>query len=89
MDDLSVQVSLSCPTCGCTQFSETPEANQGLTDECRFTCGHCGATFSKSQLIEANSESIDATVRDMSDDILAAFSKDLKKAMRRQGWKVK
>ena len=44
---------------------------------------------SRDQLIEANSESIDATIQDMGDDIVPAFSKDLKKALKRKGWKVK
>lgn len=89
MDDLSVQVPLSCPTCGCTQFSESSGANQAPDDDSYFTCAHCGATFSRSQLIDANSESIDATIQDMSDDILTKLSKDLKRAMGRQNWKIK
>ena len=89
MDDFSVQVTLSCPTCGCTEFSECPGSSQNLGDDGHFICAHCGATFSKSQLIEANSESIDATIQDMGDDIASAVSKDLKKAMKRHGWKVK
>lgn len=89
MDDLSVRVTLSCPTCGCTEFSETSDPDQNSADERFFICAHCGTVVSRAQLIEANSESIDATIQDMGDDIVAALSKDLKKALKRKGWKVK
>ena len=89
MDDLSVQVTLSCPTCGCTEFSETSDPDQSSAGERYFICSHCGTAISGDQLIEANSESIDATIQDMGDDIISALSKDLKKALKRKGWKVK
>lgn len=89
MDDLSVQVTLSCPTCGCTEFAETSGQDWGSADERYFICAHCGTAISRDQLIEANSESIDATIQDMGDDIVSALSKDLKKALKRKGWKVK
>ena len=89
MDDLSVQVPLSCPTCGCTEFSEDSEADQKSDDKRIFTCAHCGAQFSKTQLIDANSESINATIQDIGDEIISALSKDLKRELRKQGWKVK
>ena len=89
MDDLSVRVSLLCPTCGCTEFSEASEQNQGQTDEQYYICEHCGTAISRDQLIEANSESIDATIQDMGDDIVSALLKDLKKTLKRKGWKVK
>lgn len=90
MDDMSVQVAMTCPTCGCTEFAyETPEPGQDFTDDWVFTCAHCGRSFTRAQLIEANTESIDATVEDMGDDIVAAFSKDLEKQLKKQGWKIK
>lgn len=89
MDDLSVQVTLSCPTCGCTEFSEASGQDQNSADERYFICAHCGAAISRDQLIAANLESIDATIQDMGDDIVSALSKDLKKALKRRGWEVK
>lgn len=90
MDDLSVQVSLTCPTCGCAEFAyETPASGQDFTDDWVFTCAHCGKAFTRTELIEANTESIDMTVSDMGDDIVKALSKDLEKALKKQGWKIK
>ena len=55
MDDLSIQVGLTCPTCGCTEFeSEQLEGDEGYTDDWPFACAHCGRTFAREELIEAN-----------------------------------
>lgn len=90
MEDLSVQVTLTCPTCGCSEFAyEKPIPNQVLSDDWMFSCAHCGRSFSRSDLIEANNESIGTTVGDMGDDIVEALSEDLKKALKKQGWKIK
>lgn len=89
MNDLSVQVPLSCPMCGCTEFSETSGDGRSSADERNFICAHCGTVISGDRLIEANSESIEATIQDMGDDIISAFSKDLKKALKSCGWEVK
>ncbi len=88
MDDLSIQVGLACPTCGCTEFeSEQPKDNEEYADDWPFTCAHCGRTFTRKELIEANAESIDAAVDDMKDEIVEAAEKELKKAFK--GWKTK
>ena len=90
MDDLSVQVTLTCPTCGCTEFAyETPASGRDFTDDRLFTCAHCGRVFTRAKLIEENAESIDMTVGDMADDIVDALSRDLKKALEKQGWMIK
>lgn len=89
MDDLSVQVALSCLTCRCAEFSEASGQNQNSADERYFICAHSRTAISRNQLIKANSESIDATIQDMGDDIVSALSKDSEKALKRKGWKVK
>lgn len=90
MDDLSVQIALYCPTCGCSEFTyEMPINGQDFTDDWAFICAHCGRTLTRAELIEANTESIDRTVSDMGDDIVDVLAKDLKKTLKKQGWKVK
>ena len=89
MDVLSVQVALTCPTYGCTELYETPAAGQDFTDDWIITCANCGRTLTRAELIEANGESIDMTVSDMGDDIVDALAKDLEKAFKKQGWKIK
>jgi len=90
VDDFSIQVGLTCPTCGCTEFkSEQSKANEEYTDDLPFTCAHCGRAFTRKELIEANTESIDAAVDDMKDEIVNAATKELKRAFKEQGWKIK
>ena len=87
---MSIQVALACPTCGCLEFEyETPASGQGFTDDWAFTCAHCGRTLRRAELIEANAGPIDRAVSDMGDDIVVALAKDLKKGLKKQGWKVK
>lgn len=90
MDNLSVQVALTCPTCGCSEFAyETPSPGQDFTDGWMFTCVHCGKSLTRAELIEANAESIDTTISDMGEDIVGALSKDLKKTLMKRGWRIK
>lgn len=88
MDDFSIEVGLTCPTCGCTNFeSERSREDEDYTDDWPFTCAHCGRTFTRNELIEANAESIDTTVDDMKGEIVGAAAKELEKAFK--GWKIK
>lgn len=87
MDDLSRNVELSCPTCGCTQFAyETPESGSDFTDDWPFTCAHCGRTYTRAELIDLNRESIDATIEDMGNEITAALGKELEKQFKKIRW---
>lgn len=84
MDDSSIQISLVCPTCGCTEFKSAHlKGGEEYTDDWPFTCAHCGRTFTRKELIEANAESIDA----VKDEIVEAAVKDLKKTFK--GWTIK
>ncbi|WP_314010185.1 hypothetical protein [Cryptobacterium curtum] len=83
MDDLSTEISLTCPTCGCTKFeSEQPKENEDYTDDWPFTCARCGRTFTRKELIEAHNEHIDAAIDNMKDEIVEAAVKELKKAFK-------
>lgn len=88
MDGFSIQVGLTCPTCGCAEFESEPlKGDEEYTDDWPFTCVHCGRTFTRKELIEANSASIDAAVDDMKDEIVEAAAKELRKTFKE--WKVK
>lgn len=83
MDNISIEVSLTCPTCGCTEFkSEQLEEDEEYTDDWPFTCAHCGKTFTRKELIEANTESIDAAVNDIKDEIVEAAAKELEETFK-------
>lgn len=89
MDDAVINVTLACPVCGCTQFeSEEPALGQEYTDEWKFTCTNCGRTLTRAQLIEANSESIDAAVEENSDEIVNEAMKRIDRELKKSGLKV-
>lgn len=82
MDDPSIVIDFTCPTCGCTKSeSEQPKENEDYTDDWPFTCAYCGRTSPRKERIEANSESIDAAVDNMKDEIVEASRK---KSLRRR-----
>ncbi len=90
MDDVVRHVDLSCPTCGCVEFShDEPPAGEDYTDDWEFTCAHCGRTFTRRNLIEANQDAIDATVEEMGDELARATVKDIEKQLKGLGFKVK
>ena len=90
MDDLSAPVAMCCPTCGRTEFKDIePGSDEGFTDNWPITCAHCGRSFSRAELIEANGESINATIQDMDNVIFAAAAKELEKTFKKQGWRIK
>lgn len=90
MDDISREVELACPTCGCTQFSfEAPSSEQDFTDDWEFTCAHCGNVITRKQLIESNTESINSHIEDMGDEITAAFEQELEEQLKQAGWDIK
>lgn len=82
MKDLSMKVELACPTCGCTQFAyEEPLAGQDFTDEWGFKCTHCGRTYTRKCLVEANSDYIDATAETMGDEYRQEIAKEIEREL--------
>jgi transcription initiation factor TFIIIB Brf1 subunit/transcription initiation factor TFIIB len=66
-----------CPTCGDTQF----EHNEN-DENAALTCASCGLQISRTDLIEANSESISAHVDQMKSQVVADVTAQLHKALR-------
>ena len=90
MEDITASVAIVCPVCGCTQFAyDDPEPGQDFSEDWPFKCGHCGRTFTYAQLLDGNSESIDATISDMGDIVVESLSKDLERELKKQGWDVR
>lgn len=75
-DKYTRSVTLICPTCGGTQFEfESPP-----TDETLVKCNTCKREFTKSELIELNSESISEGVKEMGQDVLKDIRDEMKRA---------
>jgi tRNA U54 and U55 pseudouridine synthase Pus10 len=82
MKDIEKIVSMRCVVCGNDQFSsvdESIEDMQNALDETEVKCSDCGRVTTKEQLIEENSEIIDANMEDFKEEIMKELQKDIKK----------
>lgn len=84
MKDLSRKVSLHCPVCGNTMFSNVDESNDNTnlseaSGSTLFKCSDCGKIISKDDLIKANESTINANVEDMKNEAIKEFEKEIKK----------
>jgi hypothetical protein len=80
VDKYSHSVSLACPTCGCTEF----EYDDGAANEmCK--CIGCRRTISKQDLIDGNSENIEAHVDEIGKKAVDDIAKDFAKSLSRSG----
>ncbi|MGB4441675.1 MAG: hypothetical protein WBJ62_05565 [Coriobacteriia bacterium] len=79
MDDEKYKrsVKLLCPTCGEDQFSFEDES-----DVAPVTCVNCGRQMSRDDLIRENSELVEHNVAEMTQEVVADFSKALNKSLR-------
>lgn len=76
-------VSLLCPTCGCSQFSY----KNGVDETIEIAkCASCGREVTKDELIHENSENISEHVKEIgksvTDDIAKQLRESLKKAFK-------
>lgn len=77
MKDLRISIRMKCSVCGNDQFL-FDEKIEDLPDETEVQCSDCGRMFSKGELIEENSEIINASIEDFGDEIMIQLEKDLK-----------
>ena len=88
MKNLSMSVTLYCPTCGNDQFSTIDVYDGNLRDadgSIRFKCSDCGLIISKEDLIDQNQNVINANVEDLEDEMVKELNLELKKALKK--WK--
>lgn len=75
-DKYSRNVSLACPTCGCTEF-EFRETTEDQT----YNCMGCRRTLSNDELVDRNAENIEAHVEEIGkeivNDLIGNFGKTL------------
>ena len=74
------QISLHCHACGGTQFEydETIES-----DEQVVKCAQCSRETTKGELMNENSENINAHAREVADEAVKDITKELNKTLKR------
>lgn len=89
MSDNSRVISLLCPICGYDQFESLdgryPDPDEA-PDETMLKCGDCGATFTKEELFQENSERIEIAFEEMAETVLDEIEKDFEKELKK--WKL-
>jgi uncharacterized Zn finger protein len=86
MKDLSRNVTLFCDVCGNDQFSTLDEITCELKeapDETKVKCSDCGMIFTKAELLEVNQEVINANIKDIKNEAVKEFEKELAKALKK------
>lgn len=82
MKNMEKLITLRCSICGNDQFSSVDGSIEDIKDaedEVKVKCSDCGRVISKGELIEENSEIIDANMEDFKDEIMQELMKDIKK----------
>lgn len=76
----SRQISLHCHACGGTQFEydETIESDEQIVK-----CVQCERETTKRELMNENSENINAHVREVADEAVKDITKELNKTLKR------
>jgi Zn ribbon nucleic-acid-binding protein len=72
---LTRTISLRCPTCTCTDFSE-PEDTQGAA---LITCVACGRSLTREELQAANAENLNEHLEEVKREAVAQVADDFEK----------
>jgi uncharacterized Zn finger protein len=82
MKDMERNIEMKCYICGNDQFSSVGENVEDLMsapDVMEIKCSDCGRVVTKEQLIDENSEIINANIEDFKDDVMKQVHKEFKK----------
>ncbi len=82
MKNMEKSISLKCGVCGNDQFSTVDESIEDMLSapkETEVRCSDCGRVITKEQLIEENSNVIEANIEDFKVEIVKQLQKDINK----------
>jgi len=71
-------VTLLCPTCGSSQFSQSAENEE---DSALMKCASCGREITKDELIRENSENIAEHVDEIKEQVVKDVRSELQKSL--------
>ena len=72
---LQREIQLICPSCGCSELHELESDNDIIT------CASCGRVMSREELKDGNSESISATIDEMTQEVTDYAETEVKKML--------
>ena len=71
-------VSLLCPTCGCTQFAFEKGVDETIE---MLKCASCGREITKDELIQENSENITEHMKEMGNQVTKDLANEIKESL--------
>lgn len=83
MDNVNRKINMVCPLCGNDMFSSNDDDISNSADDIIYRCAECKSEYSREELFQANSEVIENTKDEIINEVLADFSKQWKKAMKK------
>ena len=79
-DKYSRQISLLCPTCGCSEF----EFDEGTVQTGELAkCASCGREMTKDELIRENSENISEHAKEVGQGVVRGLAKELRTSLKK------
>lgn len=77
------EVRLICRACGYDQFEYGDEIGDltDAPDDAVLKCAHCGLETTKGELIEDNTEAIDAAIDEIGEEAVSVLEEGLSKAL--------
>ncbi|WP_159660617.1 ECs_2282 family putative zinc-binding protein [Alcanivorax xiamenensis] len=79
-DKYNRNVSLLCPTCGCSEFSYEEGVDESIQV---VTCASCEREFNKDELIRENSENIDEHLSEIKKEVTKDFAAEVRKSLKK------
>lgn len=82
MKNFEMNISLQCSICGNDQFSPVDESIEDMhdaPDDTLIKCSDCQRIVTKEQLIEENSNIINANMEDLKEQAIKELEKEIKK----------
>lgn len=73
-------ISLLCPTCGCSSFSYDEGVNETIQI---MTCASCEREFTKDELMLENSENIDEHLSEIKSEMVNDVADDIRKSLKK------
>lgn len=73
-------VSLLCPTCGCSNFSYSEGSEETIQV---MTCASCERELTKDELVQENSENIEENLSEMKKEIIKDVAAELRKSLKK------
>lgn len=79
-DKYKRSIDLSCPTCGCKDFSYDEGVDEAIQV---MTCASCEREFNRDEFLRENSENIDEHLSEIKSEVKEDFADQLRESLKK------